>query len=376
VAAWQVLIGVSLGLILCYLLALLAVFVVVRWLRAHRPRVGRPIIVATAAGIAALLAAVAFVAPAYLRVQDAHHEAKRSIEEARAFSPPLKAFLSASEDNPVWGEATEYVRSRLVAPGNPPLFPGLATVALAAVGLASGAFSRRLRLGLLVAAALAFLFSMGLTVADGRLTWRLLYDYAPGWSQLRTPGRLHTLTTLALALLAGAGLQSLATRAASLRSGRWRAALPAATAAVAAAIVLAEGSAWRFGEEGAVAGPRHESVPRPPAGLEQAREPYVQLPAGGSDTFLYMIWSTEGFPRIVNGASGFEPGTSRALREALGGFPDEQSVAALRRAGVRTAVLHPPLAAGTGWDQAATRPLYGLPLVRRRVGEVVLFELR
>jgi hypothetical protein len=91
---------------------------------------------------------------------------------------------------------------------------------------------------------------------------------------------------------------------------------------------------------------------------------------------LYLIWSTEGFPRIVNGFSSFEPRNSDALKDALDGFPDQKSVAALRRAGVRTVVLHPSFARGTQWEQTAARPLDGLPLVRRRVGEVVLFELR
>ena len=37
--------------------------------------------------------------------------------------------------------------------------------------------------------------------------------------------------------------------------------------------------------------------------IEQAREPYVHIPPGLPGMFSYMIWSTEGFPRIVNGYS-------------------------------------------------------------------------
>ena len=58
-------------------------------------------------------------------------------------------------------------------------------------------------------AAIAFL-ATGLRIADGWLGYRWLYEFAPGWDGLRTPGRLYTFTSLALALLAAAGAQVVA----------------------------------------------------------------------------------------------------------------------------------------------------------------------
>ena len=43
--------------------------------------------------------------------------------------------------------------------------------------------------------------------------YRWLYEFVPGWQGIRVPGRLHTLTTLCLALLAAGGAQALADRA-------------------------------------------------------------------------------------------------------------------------------------------------------------------
>jgi len=374
VVSWQVLIGLSLGLMLCYLLALLSAFVLVRWLRTGRPPVPRPIVFATAGGVAAVLAASVLVVPPYLRVADAHPEARRSLEQLRRFSPPLAGVVVAPTGNTVWGDLTEGVRSHFDEEPEQVLFPGLATIALAMVGLVTGVFSRRLRWGLAVGALLAFLFSLGTTLLDGRLTYRLLYDYAPGWSGIRTPGRLHTLTTLALAMLAGAGLQSLAERSKLLRFPRHRVAL--ATAAVAAVIVLAEGASWQLRAPGAgvIAGPSHPTVPRAPVGLAEAREPLVHIPPSHLNDFFFMIWSTDRFPRIVNGSTGFDPRKTVAIKDTLETFPDKRSITALRRAAVRTVVFHRSFAQLE--PEVETRPLDRLGVVRRPVGEVVLFELR
>ena len=46
---------------------------------------------------------------------------------------------------------------------------------------------------------------------EGGLLWpyRVLYDVLPGWDAIRTPGRLATFSSLALALLAAAGGEAL-----------------------------------------------------------------------------------------------------------------------------------------------------------------------
>ena len=379
VAAWQLLIGVSLGLMLLYLLATLAAFALVVWWRRGRPAIPRRIVRATATGAAVVAGVAVFVGLPYLDVQHDHPQAKRSLDTVHALSPPLLSFVTAQPDNVLYGSATQKFRDRLPQWGEQTLIPGVLTVGLAAIGLLSGPLSRRMRLGLLAAGALAFVFSMGTRIFDGRLTYRLLYDYAPGWDGVRTPGRLHTLTTLVLAMLAAAGAQWLIVRlrrGVSPRGARAVAVAGVATLALAAGGILLEGSHFRSNVAGAgrFSGHTHPRLMPPPRGLDQAREPLMLLPA---DRELYaMLWSVDGFPRIVNGYSGLEPDRTADLRAKSLAFPDPVSVQALRAAGVRTVVAVVPTIAASPWAPVLQRPLDpALGISKRSVGDVVLFEL-
>ena len=60
------------------------------------------------------------------------------------------------------------------------------------------------------------------------------------------------------------------------------------------------------------------------------------------------------------------------MRKVVGGFPDARSVAALRKLGVRSVLLHPERAGGTPWEGAATKPTAGLALTRELVDGVVV----
>ena len=83
VAAWQVLVGVSLAIQLLYLLAILAAVGTVFWWRAGRPPPPRRIVLATTAGLAAL-AIVVVVARPYLRVADEYPEVAPDARQRRA----------------------------------------------------------------------------------------------------------------------------------------------------------------------------------------------------------------------------------------------------------------------------------------------------
>jgi len=56
-----------------------------------------------------------------------------------------------------------------------------------------------------------------------------------------------------------------------------------------------------------------------------------------------MYWSTEDFPRLVNGHSGFVPRSLEKVRSETKAFPDERSAALLQSIGVRTVIVHPEL---------------------------------
>ena len=215
--------------------------------------------------------------------------------------------------------------------------------------------------------AVALVLSLGFHIAVGKLDYlfpyRLLYEFAPGWQALRTPGRLMAFATLGLALLAAAGTDRVRDGVAGRRPGTlW----PTVVVGLLVALVVVEG--W----------PRHRylAVPEPPSAV-RLPEPQLHLPADGKDAdVLYGFWSTNGFPELVNGASGFEPRSRRALRMSLEAFPDRATVARLRALGVRTVILHRDLASGTPWANADARPVRGLGLRPRRLGELVVYDLR
>ena len=149
-------------------------------------------------------------------------------------------------------------------------------------------------------------------------------------------------------------------------------------------MILLEGSALHRSDaaSGALASPAHPTVPAPPRGLRHAQAPLIHLPADDVATpvddlltYRYMVWSTDGFPELVNGISGVTPRRTLELGELARGFPDGASVAALRAAGVRSVVLHPEQARDTAWAGAADRPVEGLGIGRRVVGGIVLFDL-
>jgi hypothetical protein len=187
---------------------------------------------------------------------------------------------------------------------------------------------------------------------------------------VRTPGRIVTLVTLGLALLAGAGAQRL------IAAARDRRAI-LALAAVLPALVLAEG----------VFSLDQPRVPRAPAALAGLDGPQIHLPIGPYDR-LYQFWSVEGFPQIANGVSTIRLPPQQRLRDEMEDFPDRRSVRALRKLGIKTVVLHtgprvhalpassePPRPRDP--DEAAGREVDDLGLTREDADDdVVIYQIR
>lgn len=365
-AAWQVSLGFTLGVPFVYLLAGIgALAALCRWRSRARPELPRRMLAAAALGAAVLLLWSGLQAAPYLEVVNNHPESQRSEAAAAFFSPPPEAFVVAPPESALWGEPTRERRQSMAWPPEMALFPGLTVILLGALGLVLPVLTRRWRIGLAVGVAVSAILALGYEFFDGRFTYGLLYDLAPGWKASRTPGRLFTLTSLALALLAASGAQGLAARA-WLRnppkragSGRVMLLLPV----LLTALVLAEG----LGRPGELSDPVLRSLP--------AAGPQMHLPSSEFDDLMYVFWSTTGFPAIVNGYSGFTPDLLSRLRAEVASFPDPASVERLRSLGVRLVVLHPDLAAGTEWEGAEDRPVAGLGLERRSEGAMVVFDL-
>ncbi|HEX5027981.1 MAG TPA: hypothetical protein VFV56_04125 [Gaiellaceae bacterium] len=366
VAAWQMTLGFTLGLQLAYLLLVLGVIAGVAFWRSWLPRPDRRVLVASLLGIAAFVLVSGLMARPYLRVLDAHPEARRSVEYVQTFSPRARSFLAGPVESHPWARVTARARASLEAPDEMALFPGLTISLLALAGVLGSVLPRRLRIGLAVGVVVCALLSLGVRDVDGLhryLTpYRFLFDFGPGWDGVRTPGRINTLTSLGIALLAGAGL--------CVATGYLRARRGVRFGRLAAGALIA---LVLFDGLGPIAHPR---VPTPPAAVSVAPEPQLSLPAGFLDDLRYSYWSTAGFPLTVNGAGGFDPTGYDRLRHAVAGFPDEASIAALEKAGIRSVVLYPGAAEGTTWERAASKPVAGLPVERERVGDAIVFRLR
>lgn len=207
------------------------------------------------------------------------------------------------------------------------LFPGLLAMVLAAIGII--AFERR-RATLVLVGACGLIISFGLNSPF----YELLRTVAVPYRGLRAPARAAILLYVALAALAAFGW-------ARLMRGRSPRTIAVATT-LAAIFLLAEYrthlDAWL-------------EIPKKPAEVyawlaQQPRSVVAEVPFAKADALhsisdgLYMFNSTTHWQPIVNGYSGFFPRTFMDLAENTRHFPDEQSIAYLKRRGVDLIVVH------------------------------------
>jgi hypothetical protein len=375
VATWQLLLGFTLGLPFAYLLMALGLIAAVVWWRHGRPRLDRGLTVATIAGAVLFVGTGIALSRPYVHVADAHPNARRTPADVEAFAAPPWAYLVAPDENLVWGDATGPLRDTLSNVPEETLFPGLAILILAIAGLGSTAFPRWLRVGLGVGVAVVAVLAMGFRGSGvwGYLwPYRWIYEALPGWQAIRVPGRLDTFTALGLALLAGAGLQRLMSSRPVRGAAAWRGG--AAVAAIAVLLVLVEGRGLPFDPLDSQAQPK---VPPVPPSTASVPDPQLHLPAlRASDNRRYVLWSTDGYPKIVNGRSSLNPAFTAKLIRRERGFPNRAGVELLSELGVRSVVLHTDRVKGTPWQGAARRSVEGLPLARSRLGDLVVYEIR
>ncbi len=418
VSAWQVSLGFTLGLQYCYLLAVLGVLALWHSLRARTrarasetfepsseattpfepegtssdrrtsdansesaraPGKGAPLssrmLAITCAGVAVLGIVAVYEARPYLQVSHDYPTARRKIKEVERYSAGPRALLAASSENRVWAGATATFRNGVSSKNESVFFPGATILVLALIGLVAPLVTPRLRLGLLAGALTCAILSLGLGLTGAGYPYRLLYDFAPGWDGVRVPGRLFTTATLFLALLAGAGGDWL-----SRRAGAWGArhslrGLPALAGCVLVLGVVAEGA----GHLG------HPVVPRPARAEIGVAGPLLDLPTDGAADRVYQYFSTDGFPKILQGNSTFDIPSLDDLRGGMNGFPDRPSVEKLRYYGVRTVVLHLALPTLPGLHRetaeppdpraAAAKPIAGLGISRRSIDSIVIYEI-
>ncbi|MFF4877404.1 hypothetical protein [Micromonospora sp. NPDC000668] len=373
VAAWQLTLGFGIGLPFAYFLAS-AVVVAAVLFYARRLRTGQALPFGRRLFVADLVGGVLFagvgllMAIPFFKVTELHPNAERTVADISIFSPPASGFVTAPAESRIWGGLHEGARAALPWHPEMTLLPGFVLYALAAGGLFFSVWRLRHRLLLLAGVLVTMAFAMGTRFFDGTFTYIPLFEHAPGWSALRTPGRLMLWTTLLLALLAAGAVTALTDRVRELAAQRipsWPGPWLRLATLLPLLLVTIEGLNTT----------PHPVVPTQPAALRTAEGPLLVLPSNQSLDQHVMLWSTSGFPDVVNGGSGFTPRQLDDVRRVSQSFPDQTSVDYLRTLGVRTVVLLRGQVPGTPWEITIDTPVESLGITRQEIDDAVVYRL-
>jgi hypothetical protein len=306
-----------------------------------------------AAGVA-LLVLLPFLLP-YWRVHS-DQGLTRSLADARWFAATWTDYLTTP--GRFHGESWSY---RFASSSTTSLFPGVAGFALAAFAIASGVAFRDSRARMCLAMGVC---GVALSFGPKMPGYEWLYRAVPLLHAIRAPVRFGYLGIVAVAMLAGFGLAELRRRLPI----RW------AGASAAAALALAIIEPFRA----PLYLPRFEAVApiyrqlRDVPGAVVVELPFPH-PWAVFHNAKYMLNSTAHWKPMVNGYSGFVPNSYREHYEQLAEFPDDRSIAALRRLGVTHLFVHVDQL-GPGLAEDVER----LPMLTRLAadGPVVLYRLR
>lgn len=247
----------------------------------------------------------------------------RPQEQIVDFSAKPSSYLVATAGNYLYGAKTD-------RRGRPErrLFPGVLPCLLAVFGLLAARPSRE-AIVYVIALVAAFEMSLGFY----GYSYRFLYEHVSAFEGLRAPARLGIFVVFFLGLLAAYGHAALE-RALALR---WC----AAAAVVIAAVLLLE--YWV-----APLPLTAYSNNAPPLYAWLAQLPHgvvLELPVPRPDTLpgdeaRYSYMSTFHWMPLLNGYSGFYPDSYIARISSLRHFPSDESVARLKREGLRYIIVH------------------------------------
>lgn len=359
-AAWQVSLSWAIGLPFVYLMAVLGIVIAIYTLR-----LGRRMIIANAVGAVAFLAITYWLVVPFLRVRE-EYGFKRTWHEVEVFSPPVNGLWTAPHETLVWLGSIFNDESALppLGAGEMHLLPGLVVAVFGLLGLFVSAWTRRVRILLGGYVAFTAVLSLGVTFLDGDLYW-LFWNYLPGWDAMRTPGRMIVWTLLGLAILAAGAITELY----RLWNERTRMArqVIAFYLLLPALFALVEGIPnWGQVENPGIP-PDVKRV------FTTTQEPIALLPMDLWSNFKYQLWSTEGFPKTVNGtASNYGP-DFYAMDNSSQSFPDQHSIDVYKRFGIHKVIV---VRSMPGASDILIRPIAGLPLTRTDSTDIVEYTLK
>ncbi len=313
------------------------------WLRAGRPA-PRGACSPRRSSAELLLAAVSLaLARPYTRVLDAHPEAGAPSVTVSRYSGPPRMLPRGVRDEPRLGRARRPAcATALRAVPEQTLFPGLAILAardrrarLARVPARPAHRARRRRPR--ARGPLARL--PGGRRSDATSPTGCSTRCCPGWEGIRVPGRLHTLTTLALALLAAAGGAARAAAAVGARAER-RAAAVASPLLVLAVVVEGSGFGHRPRRRSARRLPAPDGSRRPRPGSPGSRRRCCSCPPRRRTTAATCSGRPTGSRAMLNGRSELRADVLRGTLRAARCFPGPRLRGAPAGIGVRTVVVH------------------------------------
>ncbi|MEV4345207.1 hypothetical protein AB0J83_12090 [Actinoplanes sp. NPDC049596] len=376
VAAWQITLGLAIGLAFAYVMVAVCLVVAAcfgwAWWRRGRPPYGRKLLAADLIGGVCFGAVTVYMGLAYSRVVELHPQADRGLNWTEMYSPPWRGFFVAPESSWLWGARHAGARADLLWPPEMTLLAGVALIALATVGVFVSVFRIRHRVLLTLGVVVAVLLALGATLpGHGDPGYLTLSKHLPGWAALRTPGRLTLWSSLLLAILAAGAVSAFVAQVRT--AAPWRSGVLARGKFVALRLALLIPLAMVV-VEGVNKTP-HPEVLRYPAAMAAAREPILVLPSGGSLEMSIMLWTTNGFPRVPNGVVTFTPANQERIRSISMSFPDSASIAALRAAGIKSVVVLPEWLGGTPWEGLPNRPVDGLGITREEIDGHFLYRL-
>jgi hypothetical protein len=374
VATWQLSLGFGIGLPFAYILGLIALAVPVLygihrlWVWREKRPFGAKLLLTDLVGGLIFATVGSLLAIPYFKVIEEHPYAERTVAELELFSPPLWGFVTAPAESRIWGAAHESARAALPFAPEMTLLPGFVLYGLAIGGIFFSIWTVRQRLLLLAGVLVTGILAMGTQFFGGRYTYLLLFEYLPGWSGIRTPGRMMLWTTLLLSILAAGTVSAFAVRARELAAQRippWPGPWLRLATLLPLILVLVEGLNIT----------PHPIVPQQPEVMRTAQGPVLVLPSNQFVDQHAMLWSTSRFQPLVNGGSGFTPRQLAEVREVTATFPDQHSVNYLRDLGVKTVVVLRDRIAGTPLAATVYQPLDELGIEREEDLETIVFRL-
>ena len=265
----------------------------------------------------------------YRRVAVEHHMV-RPIAEVASYSATPAGYLAA----PGRIHVSTWSAAAFARPVDA-FFPGVVASILAAAALWYAVRGRdRERVAVLVAIGVAgFVLSLGLRTP----LYGWLYAAFPPMQGLRAAARFGFLFLMAVALLAAIGVANLR------RRGEGRTVMAGATMTAIAAIVLVNLEALRAPFEyrrWAGIPAIYQQLAREPGPVVLAEMPFYP-PQTVFENARYVLNSTAHWRPLMNGYSGYTPGSYADAAILMSRFPDPRASARMALAGVTHVTIHP-----------------------------------